>query len=46
MPVRNWNQAINQFTLHYDGRVNLNNVKWNLIFPKKRNLKFPTYFTL
>jgi len=25
MPIRNWNQAINQFAVHYEGRVNLNN---------------------
>lgn len=24
MPIRNWNQAINQFAVHYEGRVNLN----------------------
>ena len=25
MPIRNWNQAINQFAVHYGDRVNLNN---------------------
>lgn len=25
MPIRNWNQAINQFAVHYGERVNLNN---------------------
>lgn len=25
MPIRNWNQAINRFAIHYEGRVNLNN---------------------
>lgn len=25
MPIRNWNQAINQFAIHYADRVNLNN---------------------
>jgi len=25
MPIRNWNQAINQFAVHYGNRVNLNN---------------------
>ena len=25
LPIRNWNQAINQFAIHYGDRVNLNN---------------------
>jgi putative transposase len=25
MPIRNWNQAVNQFAVHYGERVNLNN---------------------